>query len=109
MNVKFSIDIVVDDELKKFVSWLLTDFDAQKESVEKLMLLKKPIDSIAHKMTARVYNALMAHGITQVGDILKHTESEFLKYKNFGRSSLIELIRLIEEMGLKFSTTTNIH
>jgi hypothetical protein len=43
----------------------------------------------------------LAH-INTLGDLVQKTEAEMLKYRNFGRKSLSEMIEKIESKGLRF-------
>jgi DNA-directed RNA polymerase subunit alpha len=50
----------------------------------------------------RSSNCLRAANIQTIQDLVTKTESEMLKYRNFGRKSLNEISQLLEEMGLHF-------
>ena len=47
-------------------------------------------------------NCLRAANIQMIGNLVQKTESEMLKYRNFGRKSLSELADILHEMGLGF-------
>jgi DNA-directed RNA polymerase subunit alpha len=40
--------------------------------------------------------------IHTIGDLVRNKEAEMLKYKNFGRKSLVELNDVLSSMGLGF-------
>jgi DNA-directed RNA polymerase subunit alpha len=40
--------------------------------------------------------------IKTIGDLVRKSEAEMLKYKNFGRKSLREIAEILEGMGLHF-------
>jgi DNA-directed RNA polymerase subunit alpha len=63
-------------------------------------LLKKSVDEM--ELSVRAYNCLKANNIKVVADLVSKEESEMLKFKNFGRKSLNELMNKLKEMGLEF-------
>ena len=54
------------------------------------------------ELSVRSYNCLQAAGIKYIDDLVQKEENEMLKYKNFGRKSLTELVEKLDEMGLHF-------
>ncbi|MFQ6604166.1 MAG: DNA-directed RNA polymerase subunit alpha [Fidelibacterota bacterium] len=63
-------------------------------------LLKSTIDEM--ELSVRSFNCLQAAGIKYISELVSKEESEMLKYKNFGRKSLTELVEKLDEMGLHF-------
>jgi len=63
-------------------------------------LLNASIDEM--ELSVRSYNCLQAAGIKIIHELVSKDESEMLKYKNFGRKSLTELVEKLDEMGLSF-------
>ncbi|HUT26208.1 MAG TPA: DNA-directed RNA polymerase subunit alpha [Sumerlaeia bacterium] len=55
------------------------------------------------ELSVRSFNCLEAAGIKTIRDLVQKTESEMLKYRNFGRKSLSEIKNILKEMGLTFS------
>ncbi len=55
------------------------------------------------ELSVRSFNCLEAAGIKTIRDLVRKTESEMLKYRNFGRKSLSEIKNILKEMGLTFS------
>ena len=55
------------------------------------------------ELSVRSFNCLEAAGIKTIRDLVQKTESEMLKYRNFGRKSLSEIKNILKEMGLQFS------
>jgi DNA-directed RNA polymerase subunit alpha len=62
--------------------------------------LGMPISAL--DLSVRASNCLEAEGIQTVGDLVSRTEDEMLKLKNFGRTSLREVEKKLESMGLRF-------
>ncbi len=63
-------------------------------------LLKLTIDEM--ELSVRSHNCLQAAGIKCIYELVSKEESEMLKYKNFGRKSLTELVEKLDEMGISF-------
>lgn len=63
--------------------------------------LEKSIEEL--ELSVRSYNCLEAAGIKTIRDLVQKTESEMLKYRNFGRKSLTEIKAILKEMGLGFN------
>jgi len=53
-------------------------------------------------LSMRSLNCLRAAGITKVEELVGKSETDMLKYRNFGRKSLIELTEKLEALGLRF-------
>jgi DNA-directed RNA polymerase subunit alpha len=71
------------------------------EKAEKLRtLLKMKVDEL--ELSVRSNNCLRAANIVYLADLVKNQESDMLKYKNFGRKSLVELNAVLTNMGLTF-------
>ena len=62
--------------------------------------LFKSIDEL--ELSVRATNCLKSANIALVGEIVQRQESEMLKTKNFGKKSLDEIKRVLEEMNLNF-------
>jgi len=65
-------------------------------------LLDMSVDDL--ELSVRVHNCLKAANIKRVADLVRFQESELLKFRNFGRKSMTELIQKIRDMGLEFGT-----
>ncbi|HCN24087.1 MAG TPA: DNA-directed RNA polymerase subunit alpha [Candidatus Marinimicrobia bacterium] len=78
---------------------------------EKLVALQKLLNSTIDEMelSVRSYNCLQAAGIEYIYELVSKEENEMLKYKNFGRKSLTELIEKLGEMGLSFGMDVSEH
>jgi len=76
-----------------------------EETVTIRKLLASTIDEM--ELSVRSYNCLQAAGIKNIVDLVQIEENAMLKYKNFGRKSLTELIEKLDEMGLHFGMDIN--
>ena len=63
-------------------------------------LLAQPVDEL--DLSVRSHNCLKAASIKTIGDLVRREEDEMLKFRNFGRKSLQELIEVLDERGLEF-------
>ena len=63
-------------------------------------LLNQTIDEM--ELSVRSYNCLQAAGIKFIHELVSKEENQMLKYKNFGRKSLTELVEKLDTMGLHF-------
>ena len=63
-------------------------------------LLHQTIDEM--ELSVRSYNCLQAAGIKYIHELVSKEENQMLKYKNFGRKSLTELVEKLNSMGLGF-------
>ena len=63
-------------------------------------LLNLTIDEM--ELSVRSHNCLVAAGIKYIYELVSKEEAEMLKYKNFGRKSLTELVEKLDEMGISF-------
>jgi DNA-directed RNA polymerase subunit alpha len=71
------------------------------EKIEKLrQLLKMRVDEL--ELSVRSANCLRTGNIHTLADLVKIQEANMLKYKNFGRKSLIELNQILANLGLSF-------
>ena len=58
---------------------------------------------IAHMdLSVRASNCLEAEGIQTIGDLVRLSQDQVMGFKNFGRTSLKEIVRRLEEMNLSF-------
>ncbi len=74
--------------------------EIDEEALRIRELLQRSIDEM--ELSVRSHNCLKAAGIESIIDLVSKEESKMLKYKNFGRKSLSELIEKLDEMQLSF-------
>ncbi len=63
-------------------------------------ILKTPLEDL--DLSVRAYNCLKAAKINSLADLVQYDTNELLKFRNFGRKSLVEIENLITEKGLSF-------
>ena len=71
-----------------------------EEVMEIRKLLNLTIDEM--ELSVRSHNCLQAAGIKFIYELVSKEENEMLKYKNFGRKSLTELVEKLDQTGLSF-------
>jgi DNA-directed RNA polymerase subunit alpha len=65
-------------------------------------LLSESVEEL--ELSVRSANCLKTANIKTIGDLVRKSESDMLKYKNFGRKSLNEIKEILGGMGLSFGT-----
>lgn len=96
---------ILRDHIQLFINF---DIDTEEEETTEIdeealrikKLLKMSVDEL--ELSVRSHNCLKAAEIRTIGDLVRRDEQEMLKFKNFGRKSLMELGKILEERGLKF-------
>lgn len=95
---------ILKDQLSVFINFDERSSDEEKayqpSSGEENPNLYKNIDEL--ELSVRATNCLKSANIRLVGELVQKTENEMLKTKNFGRKSLEEIRRVLENMGLEF-------
>ncbi len=74
------------------------EVDAEVQRVREL--LSQSADEL--DLSVRAHNCLKAANIKTIGDLVRREETEMLKFRNFGRKSLQELLQVLEERNLDF-------
>jgi DNA-directed RNA polymerase subunit alpha len=76
------------------------------EEVEKLRdLLGRSVEEL--ELSVRSGNCLRRANIKTLGDLVSRSESEMLKYRNFGKQSLKEIAEILAGMGLYLGMDVN--
>ncbi|MBN1155886.1 DNA-directed RNA polymerase subunit alpha [candidate division KSB1 bacterium] len=74
--------------------------EVDEEALRIRKLLKMSVDEL--ELSVRSHNCLMAANIKTISDLVRRDEQEMLKFRNFGRKSLTELNKILDEKGLHF-------
>ncbi|MBE0538673.1 MAG: DNA-directed RNA polymerase subunit alpha [Ignavibacterium sp.] len=72
--------------------------DSETERIKKILLT--PVDDL--ELSVRSHNCLKAANIKNLAELVRKDEQEMLKFRNFGRKSLAELMEIVETLGLDF-------
>lgn len=78
--------------------------DAQQKAFEEMM--SWPVTKL--DLSVRAQNCLNSENIKNIGELVQRAESDMLKIRNFGRGSLREVKKKLEEMGLSFATESTV-
>ncbi len=73
---------------------------------EKRRKLDMPISSL--DLSARAQNCLEGQDIKIVGDLVRRTEADLLKVRNFGKTTLLEIKTKLREFGLALGMNTGV-
>ena len=80
----------------------LPEEDEMPEETEEQRMMKEklkvPISEL--ELSVRSSNCLREGRIKTIGDLVRRSELEMLKYRNFGKKSLAEINKILGEMGL---------
>ncbi len=97
---------VLRDHIQLFINFDLEQEEEQQESTkdtETDRIRKMLLTNVEElELSVRSHNCLKAANINILGDLVRKDEAEMLKFRNFGRKSLAELMDIVEEMGLDF-------
>ncbi|MGE5429684.1 MAG: DNA-directed RNA polymerase subunit alpha [Syntrophomonadaceae bacterium] len=93
-HVQLFINFDVEQEEEKVVS----EQDAERERIRKI--LTTSVDDL--ELSVRSHNCLKAANIKNLAELVRRDENEMLKFRNFGRKSLAELIEIVDNFGLEF-------
>jgi len=96
---------LIKDQLTLFINFHEDEVELKhtEMQVENSTLAEKLNTTIEElELTVRAHNCLRNAEIRTIGDLVDKTEPEVLKIKNFGKITLTELKKVLEEMGLTF-------
>jgi DNA-directed RNA polymerase subunit alpha len=93
-HIQLFINFDIEQEEEQTVS----QKDSEKERIKKILLTS--VDDL--ELSVRSHNCLKAANIKTLAELVKRDESEMLRFRNFGRKSLAELMEIVENLGLEF-------
>lgn len=93
-HVQLFINLGSEPEAEKVES----EQEAEQARIRKV--LRMSVDEL--ELSVRSHNCLRSANIKTMSDLVRRTESELLKFRNFGRKSLAELAEIVEQHGLTF-------
>jgi DNA-directed RNA polymerase subunit alpha len=93
-HIQLFINFDIEQEEEQAVS----QKDSEKERIKKILLTN--VDDL--ELSVRSHNCLKAANIKNLADLVRKDESEMLRFRNFGRKSLAELMEIVENLGLEF-------
>lgn len=93
-HIQLFINFDINQEEEQAVS----QKDSEHERIKKILLTS--VDDL--ELSVRSHNCLKAANIKTLGDLVRKEEAEMLKFRNFGRKSLAELMDIVETYNLEF-------
>jgi len=93
------------DHLLLFMDFDVEPIEEKEEYVdEERLRMRELLDHSVEELelSVRSSNCLRDAGIKTLGDLVQKSEAEMLKYRNFGRKSLQELVDILSDLGLRF-------
>ncbi|MBK6766143.1 MAG: DNA-directed RNA polymerase subunit alpha [bacterium] len=96
---------ILRDHIALFISFDMKpekedDEDIDEETLQIRKLLRKPVEDL--ELSVRSANCLKEAQIRTIADLVRKDENEMLRFKNFGRKSLIELNEILKTKSLHF-------
>jgi len=93
------------DHLILFMAFDVEPVEEQEEQIDEdkqrlIELLNHSVEEL--ELSVRSSNCLRDAGIRTLADLVRKSEAEMLKYRNFGRKSLQELVDILTDLGLHF-------
>lgn len=109
VNAKEALTIagkILKEHIEKFITEKIEEpftqeeeeVDAEKQRITNL--LKTSIEDL--NLSVRAYNCLKSANINTIGELVSRDEQDLLKFRNFGKKSLAELVEVIEDKNLHF-------
>jgi len=94
--LKKHLDLFTDQELYTVEFEEEVETEDKEDKVQKL--LNMPINEI--ELSVRSHNCIQSANIQTIGDLARLSETEMLKYRNFGKKSLDEIKGILTSLGL---------
>ena len=95
---------ILQRHLDIFVNYGELPEEEEEEDESFREIINKPISEL--ELSVRSANCLEAAQIKTIGDLVQKSEAEMLKYKNFGKKSLSEIMSILTPMGLTLGMNT---
>ena len=92
------IQLFINFDIEQEEEQAVTPKDTETDRLRKILLT--PVDDL--ELSVRSHNCLKAANIKNLADLVRKDEAEMLKFRNFGRKSLSELMEIVETLGLEF-------
>jgi DNA-directed RNA polymerase subunit alpha len=94
---------ILKDHMQFFIHFEEEPMEEAEEAVDEELehmkeLLGRSVEEL--ELSVRSSNCLKAANIKSLGELVRKTEADMLKYRNFGRKSLKEIAEILDGMGL---------
>ncbi len=94
--LKKHLDMFTDQDL--YAIEFEEDIETEDKEDKLQKLLNMPINEI--ELSVRSSNCIKSANIQTIGDLVRRSEAEMLKYRNFGKKSLEEIKSILSSLGL---------
>ncbi|MCB1045740.1 MAG: DNA-directed RNA polymerase subunit alpha [Calditrichaeota bacterium] len=93
------------EHIQLFINFDMSSEEEPEEEINEEILnirklLQKPVEEL--ELTVRAANCIKEAQIRSIGELVGRKESDMLKFKNFGKKSLNELVAVLKSKGLEF-------
>jgi len=92
------IQLFINFDIEQEEEQISSQKDSEKERIKRILLTN--VDDL--ELSVRSHNCLKAANIKNLAELVKKDEAEMLRFRNFGRKSLAELMEIVENLGLEF-------
>jgi len=89
-----------DDKMSHSIDEISLAGEFDEESLHIRQMLKSKL--VDMDLSVRALNCLKAAEVETLGELVSYTKSDLLKFRNFGKKSLVELEDFIKSRGLEF-------
>jgi len=89
-----------DDKITVDLEEKVSSDEFDEESMHMRQLLKTKLTDL--DLSVRALNCLKAADVETIGELVSYNKTDLLKFRNFGRKSLVELEDLVKDKGLQF-------
>lgn len=92
------IQLFINFDIEQEEEQVVVPKDTETDRIRKILLTS--VDDL--ELSVRSHNCLKAANIKNLAELVRRDEAEMLKFRNFGRKSLSELMEIVENLGLEF-------
>lgn len=92
------VQLFINFDMEQEEEQTVTHKDTEAERIKRILLTS--VDDL--ELSVRSHNCLKAANIKNLAELVRKDEQEMLKFRNFGRKSLAELMEIVENLGLEF-------
>jgi DNA-directed RNA polymerase subunit alpha len=94
-----------DEKITMDIEEAVVSNDFDESSLHIRQVLKTRLADV--QLSVRALNCLKAADVETIGELVSFNKSDLLKFRNFGKKSLIELEDLVKSKGLEFGMNIN--
>ncbi len=92
--------LITDEHISLDTVDLVTGDAVDEQTMQLRKILSTSLEDL--DLSVRAYNCLKAAKINSLSELVRYDTNELLKFRNFGKKSLVEIENMIHEKGLTF-------